>query len=259
MNPAYNFNSSASSFRFSDLNEDHIPEYQQYASTTNHSALLQQATATSSKCPAFFTLTPDHQTGSHLGDYPQSSQKVTEKSVLEGSSAGHVFYASSPQTEENNSKDHKKMVDHENISTSTEGDGSMRWMSSKMRVKRKILPSSTNNHSDQINFSDHGNSSTDVVVRVCSDCNTTKTPLWRGGPQGPKHSSTRPSKLHKGKKLHTTYHDVTHSRQTTGNSKLSFEDFAMSLVNKKSAELFPGDEEEAAILLMTLSCSLISG
>ena len=73
------------------------------------------------------------------------------------------------------------------------------------------------------------------------------------------HSSTRPSKLHKGKKLHTTYHDVTHSRQTTGNSKLSFEDFAMSLVNKKSAELFPGDEEEAAILLMTLSCSLISG
>ncbi|WOG85594.1 hypothetical protein DCAR_0104785 [Daucus carota subsp. sativus] len=149
-----------------------------------------------------------------------------------------------------------------------------------------------NNHSDQINFSDHGNSSTDVVVRVCSDCNTTRTPLWRGGPRGPKslcnacgirrrkarkaialaahnsiesvskmdqHSSTRPSKFHKGKKLHTTYHDVTHSRQTTGNSKLSFEDFAMSLVNKKSAELFPGDEEEAAILLMTLSCSLISG
>ena len=105
--------------------------------------------------------------------------------MLEGSSAGHVFYASSPQTEEDNTKDHKKMVDHENISTSTEGDGSMRWMSSKMRVKRKILPSS-NNHSDQINFSDHGNSSTDVVVRVCSDCNTTKTPLWRGGPQGPK-------------------------------------------------------------------------
>jgi hypothetical protein len=25
-----------------------------------------------------------------------------------------------------------------------------------------------------------------VVVRVCSDCNTTKTPLWRSGPRGPK-------------------------------------------------------------------------
>lgn len=23
-------------------------------------------------------------------------------------------------------------------------------------------------------------------VRVCSDCNTTTTPLWRSGPQGPK-------------------------------------------------------------------------
>lgn len=23
-------------------------------------------------------------------------------------------------------------------------------------------------------------------IRVCSDCNTTKTPLWRSGPQGPK-------------------------------------------------------------------------
>jgi hypothetical protein len=24
------------------------------------------------------------------------------------------------------------------------------------------------------------------VIRVCSDCNTTKTPLWRSGPCGPK-------------------------------------------------------------------------
>jgi hypothetical protein len=26
------------------------------------------------------------------------------------------------------------------------------------------------------------------VIRVCSDCNTTKTPLWRSGPCGPKVS-----------------------------------------------------------------------
>lgn len=24
------------------------------------------------------------------------------------------------------------------------------------------------------------------VIRVCSDCHTTTTPLWRSGPQGPK-------------------------------------------------------------------------
>lgn len=39
-------------------------------------------------------------------------------------------------------------------------------------------------HSSEIN-STHNCSSTEIV-RVCSDCNTTKTPLWRGGPQGPK-------------------------------------------------------------------------
>lgn len=25
-----------------------------------------------------------------------------------------------------------------------------------------------------------------IPIRVCSDCNTTKTPLWRSGPKGPK-------------------------------------------------------------------------
>ncbi|XP_073158351.1 GATA transcription factor 21-like [Henckelia pumila] len=33
----------------------------------------------------------------------------------------------------------------------------------------------------------HNNSSYDIIpIRVCSDCNTTKTPLWRSGPKGPK-------------------------------------------------------------------------
>ncbi|KAH0651787.1 hypothetical protein KY284_031699 [Solanum tuberosum] len=29
-------------------------------------------------------------------------------------------------------------------------------------------------------------SSNNIPIRVCTDCNTTKTPLWRGGPKGPK-------------------------------------------------------------------------
>lgn len=29
-------------------------------------------------------------------------------------------------------------------------------------------------------------SSNNTPIRVCSDCNATKTPLWRSGPQGPK-------------------------------------------------------------------------
>ncbi|KAJ0251401.1 putative GATA transcription factor 22 [Hirschfeldia incana] len=30
------------------------------------------------------------------------------------------------------------------------------------------------------------NGSNNCVIRICSDCNTTKTPLWRSGPRGPK-------------------------------------------------------------------------
>lgn len=115
--------------------------------------------------------------------------------LVEGSSAGHVFSASYQQTDEDSIKDHMKMVNHENRSTGR------KWMSSKMRVMKRMLhsnnssgtdlykPAKSNNsanRSDQINSANYCNSSTAEVIRVCSDCKTTKTPLWRGGPQGPK-------------------------------------------------------------------------
>lgn len=59
------------------------------------------------------------------------------------------------------------------------------------------------------------------------------------------------------KKSRKSYHDVTQSHQSTATSKLSFEDFALTLINKKSNELLPSDEEEAAILLMALCCGII--
>ncbi|KAL2338717.1 hypothetical protein Fmac_013163 [Flemingia macrophylla] len=85
-------------------------------------------------------------------------------------------------------------------------DGSVKWMSSKMRMMRKMIvsdqteacvadntrhkfedqkqpvsPLGTDNSSNN-NFSNHSNN----TVRVCADCHTTKTPLWRSGPRGPK-------------------------------------------------------------------------
>ena len=78
----------------------------------------------------------------------------------------------------------------------------MRWMSSKMRVMQKMKktdhdraavvkttttaqqPSSSSVETDlSSNSSSYNNNS---PIRVCSDCNTTKTPLWRSGPKGPK-------------------------------------------------------------------------
>lgn len=44
------------------------------------------------------------------------------------------------------------------------------------------------------------------------------------------------------------------------NKKLSFEEFSLGLISKNSGfrRVFPQDEEEAAILLMALSCGLIN-
>lgn len=92
------------------------------------------------------------------------------------------------------------------------------WMSSKMRVMQKMMTnpdkksgaiansdhkpgySSSTTRNYNINDTENKNnggkwgilgrssncSNGHNGVRVCSDCNTTTTPLWRSGPQGPK-------------------------------------------------------------------------
>lgn len=73
---------------------------------------------------------------------------------------------------------------------------SAKWMSSKMRLMRKMLGTDQihvnkqrRSHSLQEQAqpiqASSSNSPTDII-RVCSNCKTTKTPLWRSGPQGPK-------------------------------------------------------------------------
>lgn len=39
----------------------------------------------------------------------------------------------------------------------------------------------------ETDYSSNSSSNNNIIpIRVCSDCNTTKTPLWRSGPKGPK-------------------------------------------------------------------------
>ncbi|KAJ4907762.1 GATA transcription factor 21 [Raphanus sativus] len=54
---------------------------------------------------------------------------------------------------------------------------------------KKVSPRTTTdvtmeNRYNTIN--ENGYNNNNGVIRVCSDCSTTKTPLWRGGPRGPK-------------------------------------------------------------------------
>lgn len=92
---------------------------------------------------------------------------------------------------------------------SKKGDDSGKWMPSKMRIVRKMMshnPNTTNNtnkpkpsNNTIINTPSFQNTQTapssttsnhrinsNSTTRVCADCNTTTTPLWRGGPKGPK-------------------------------------------------------------------------
>ncbi|CAH8377147.1 unnamed protein product [Eruca vesicaria subsp. sativa] len=81
----------------------------------------------------------------------------------------------------NNNNDHKE--DHyplnQKISLEEDHDEDLRKVSPRTTtsVTRK-------NRYNTINENGYGNNS--GVIRVCSDCNTTNTPLWRSGPRGPK-------------------------------------------------------------------------
>ncbi|KAM7490537.1 hypothetical protein LguiA_033458 [Lonicera macranthoides] len=68
-------------------------------------------------------------------------------------------------------------------------------------------------------------------------------------------ASMSPKSAKKEKKTHKSL-TAKHKK----NKKLSFEEFALGLISKNSSfrQVFPQDEEEAAILLMALSCGLIN-
>ncbi|XP_078428141.1 GATA transcription factor 21-like [Wolffia australiana] len=177
-------------------------------------------------------------------------------------------------------------------STTPADERESKWMSSKMRFMRKIAGREKiavgrprkNVLSSEASF--NGGS-----IRVCSECNTTKTPLWRSGPSGPKSLCNAcgirqrkarralaaaaavagglipapPMKARKQKKSAVTCDGgcaVPFKKRfkcfgsSENRHKLRCDEITISL-SKNS--VFPQEEKEAAILLMRLSCGLIRG
>ncbi|XP_009604300.1 putative GATA transcription factor 22 [Nicotiana tomentosiformis] len=78
----------------------------------------------------------------------------------------------------------------------------VKWMSSKIKASDQTILEKTTNNSTYIKLKledqkqqpsypletdySSNNSNNNIPIRVCADCNTTKTPLWRSGPKGPK-------------------------------------------------------------------------
>ncbi|CAD5329092.1 unnamed protein product [Arabidopsis thaliana] len=83
------------------------------------------------------------------------------------------------------------------------GSSSSDQMVPKKETRLKLTIKKKDNHQDQTDLpqspikdmtgtnslkwiSSKNGYNNDCVIRICSDCNTTKTPLWRSGPRGPK-------------------------------------------------------------------------
>ncbi|CAN7125487.1 unnamed protein product, partial [Brassica rapa subsp. narinosa] len=90
-------------------------------------------------------------------------------------------------------------------------------------------------------------------VRCCSDCKTTKTPMWRGGPSGPKSLCNACGirfKRQRRSDLLGIHRQKAHKKINTSilSSKV-----CMSFKKRKSLK----EEEQAALCLLLLSCSSV--
>lgn len=74
----------------------------------------------------------------------------------------------------NNHKDDHYPLDHKTVFEEDHDE----------ELKKVSTRTATETRYNTINENGYGNNN--GVIRVCSDCNTTKTPLWRSGPRGPK-------------------------------------------------------------------------
>ncbi|KAE8689101.1 GATA transcription factor 23 [Hibiscus syriacus] len=262
-----------------------------------------------------------------LKEEPRDLQLFLSVKKHDGGSSDQQASSSSSSSSSLQSTGDHRTIDGRNSSFGDYGSAgdhngiSVRWMSSNMRLMKKMMNSNCSNgstdHRKAIKFTDKlrrrvdDNGETDYslgkannnAVRVCSDCNTTTTPLWRSGPRGPKslcnacgirqrkarrameaaaaetaagvatgaaislkikvqNNKEKKSRIGQFRKqlFKSPSDHNSHCNHQQIQKKLCFEEFALSL-SKNSAlqRVFPQDVEDAAILLMELSCGLIHG
>ncbi|KAB5514100.1 hypothetical protein DKX38_028006 [Salix brachista] len=234
---------------------------------------------------------------------------VDKVSISLGRSSDHKLFPSSSfhlMVNDDDSNFHKLFSSKTEDSTEGSGDSSVNWMPSRMRLMQKMTSSNRSETDHQptkfmLKFHDRQYLNNEINppsnssnIRVCSDCNTTSTPLWRSGPRGPKSlcnacgirqrkarrataaaadgrvisnhqaSASPKSKVNSKviRKLRTSH--VAQGKKLSNkplysplqnHKKLCFENLAISLSkNPALRQVLPRDVEEAAILLMELSC-----
>ncbi|KAJ0030735.1 hypothetical protein Pint_13384 [Pistacia integerrima] len=302
-----NFHSPLTPFPL-DLKED---QHHQLFFLNSQSSTSSSSTA---PCPNFFEPAQEQAGGYYQKEmYQLQHQQEAKMFVSQEGSWDHLTTVTNESDSGLKFSIWKKEERNENQS---ENSTSVKWMSSKMRLMKKMMHSDDgdnipNNsmqkfedHHKQPSETNHNNSystnnNTTTTIRVCADCNTTKTPLWRSGPRGPKSlcnacgirqrkarramaaaaaaaaNGTALAADTKSKKSKVHHKDKTSSSNNSslpfkkrcqfgspsrGKKKLCFEDLTI-ILSKNSAfqRVFPQDEKEAAILLMALSYGLVQG
>ncbi|KAL2940354.1 putative GATA transcription factor 22 [Bienertia sinuspersici] len=128
-----------------------------------------------------------HEKASDLGQQPYSSWLQSTIGDNSGCSYGYSF----------NFQEEEKIDTEDQININNNNHNnkyySKKWKPSKVRIMQKMMATSKNsgnNSKQQLDHHDLGNKQqqrqNNDGIRVCSDCHTTTTPLWRSGPQGPK-------------------------------------------------------------------------
>ncbi|XP_010274656.1 PREDICTED: GATA transcription factor 20-like [Nelumbo nucifera] len=95
-----------------------------------------------------------------------------------------------------------------------------------------------------------------VISRVCVDCKTSKTPLWRSGPAGPK-SLCNACGIRQRKRRRRELNILKMAGGVTMEKRQSKVEGKRTTLHMLQRRKFEGKEEaEAALLLMALSCGV---
>ncbi|OVA16843.1 zinc finger protein [Macleaya cordata] len=114
-------------------------------------------------------------------------------------------------------------------------------------------------------------SGSETTKKSCADCQTSKTPLWRGGPAGPKSLCNACGIRYRKKRrallgLKKEGSDEKKKERRSSNNKigeslkLRLLAFGREVMLQRSAmesQRQLGEEEQAAVLLMALSCGSV--
>nr|XP_027064442.1 GATA transcription factor 16-like [Coffea arabica] len=140
-----------------------------------------------------------------------------------------------------------------------------------------LVPANLNSNAQRSSSSSPSVSSS-KQLKSCSDCHTTRTPLWRGGPAGPKslynacgikYNKKRRELLgldrgrnDKGKKKRKSSSGGNKSNEGGGvgqSLRMKLMALGGEMVLRRSGKLMGKlrEEEQAAILLMALSCGSV--